>query len=97
MYKVLEDFVDLQDSNRVYRAGEIYPRSGHTVSEARLVELLSASNRRGRPVIAMIEQPKPVEAPKPKEAEKAPAEDKKKPVRKAAKKTTTTRKKKSAD
>ena len=61
MYKALEAFVDLQDANRVYHPGDIYPRAGLKVSAERLAELSSANNRRGRPVIVFIDDYKPKE------------------------------------
>ena len=39
MYKVIKLFADLQDNNHVYEVGDIFPREGLKVSEARLAEL----------------------------------------------------------
>lgn len=61
MYKALEAFVDLQDGNRVYKPGDIFPRQGLSVSNERLAELSSPNNRRGRPVIVFIDDYKPKE------------------------------------
>lgn len=53
-YKAKERFTDLQDNNFSYNVGDIFPRSGYTVSEERIKELASSDNRRGRPVIEAI-------------------------------------------
>ncbi len=70
MYKAIEPFIDLQDGNKAYKPGDVFPRDGLKVSKARVDELASSSNRRGRPVIALVT---PVESPrkaeKPKKAE----------------------------
>lgn len=50
-YKVVESFADLKDGGRVYRPGDEYPRAGLDVSDARLAELASASNKLGKPLI----------------------------------------------
>ena len=64
MYKVLVYFTDLQDNNHPYDEGDIFPRNGLTVSEARLEELSSTKNRRGIKLIEFVEeeqkQPKPL-------------------------------------
>lgn len=36
MYIVKYDFIDLQDNNWAYCAGETYPREGYTPDEARI-------------------------------------------------------------
>lgn len=46
MYRVKVRFRDLQDGNRLYRAGDMYPRPGLTVTEARIQELAGVNNRR---------------------------------------------------
>lgn len=53
-YIATEYFKDSADNGFVYRAGDTFPRAGKTVSEARLAELSSDGNRRGRPVIAAV-------------------------------------------
>lgn len=62
MYKALCFFTDLKDHDYAYRAGDIFPRKGVTVSEERLKELSSSNNRRGVPVIEKVkddtDQPK---------------------------------------
>lgn len=56
MYKVLAYFTDLQDNNHPYDEGDIFPRDGLTVSEARLEELSSTRNRRGIRLIEFVEE-----------------------------------------
>ena len=38
-YRVIKYFTDLQDNNREYHAGDIYPRNGLKVTKARIEEL----------------------------------------------------------
>lgn len=59
-YKVIERFDDLQDSNHAYHKGDLFPRSGVTVSDERIVELSSTNNLRHMPLIEVVlenEQP----------------------------------------
>lgn len=58
MYKVLKYFVDLQDNNFEYKAGDIFPRSGLVVTEERLAELAGSENRQGVPLIQLVEPKK---------------------------------------
>ena len=58
MYRVIEYFTDLQDDDHEYRTGDIFPREGLKVSEARLAELASAENLRGIPLIELVEPEK---------------------------------------
>ena len=90
MYKAIEDFIDLQDNNFRYHAGDTFPRAGKEVSTARLMELMGAANRRGRPVIAA----EPVEAEPVEKKPVEPVEEEKPKKRKA---TTRKRTKKDAD
>lgn len=55
MYKVIEYFTDLQDSNHAYNVGDTFPRDGVTVTDARLEELAGRNNKRGCPLIALVE------------------------------------------
>lgn len=73
MYKVIRYFIDLQDNNHPYNAGDIFPRSGLKVTKERLAELAGSENLQGTPLIAEV-------AEKVAEVKKAPA--------KRAKKTT---------
>lgn len=52
MYKVIEKFTDIQDDNHVYEVGDVYPREGLKVDEARIQKLLTSNNRRHMPMIA---------------------------------------------
>lgn len=55
-YKVIKDFVDMQDNNRVYRVGDEYPVRGKTVSESRIKSLLTGVNALGMICIAEAEK-----------------------------------------
>jgi len=50
-YKVITQFKDLQDKNRVYNVGDKFPATKRKVSEDRLDELSGDSNKLGKPVI----------------------------------------------
>ena len=63
MYVAAVRFADLQDHNRIYEAGEEYPRLGIDVSEARLAELSGSKNAMGYPLIKQVDGDKE-EAPK---------------------------------
>lgn len=52
MYKVIVRFTDLQDGGHVYNVGDVFPRSGVSVSAERLEELSTDRNRRHVAVIA---------------------------------------------
>lgn len=58
MYKVIQYFTDLQDFNHPYKVGDIFPRLGMKVSEARLRELSSKNNKQGKPLIELVEETK---------------------------------------
>lgn len=49
MYIVIKDFADLEDGNKVYRAGDIFPTEGK--SKERIKFLKSAENKLKTPVI----------------------------------------------
>lgn len=53
-YIVLKDFMDLEDSNHIYYAGDKYPRRGKA-KQARVDVLTSTSNKRGEPLIKEAE------------------------------------------
>lgn len=76
MYKAIKFFADLQDNNHVYNVGDIFPRKGLEVSEARLAELSGYKNKQWEPLIALV-----------KEAPKAAATAKKTTAAQAAKKS----------
>ena len=68
MYKVIEDFADLQDHEYIYHAGDEFPRFGVSVSEERVQELSTSRNRIGRALMGEpVEEEKPVELQKPVE------------------------------
>ena len=54
MYKVIKFFIDLQDNNHSYEAGDTFPRSGVTVTDERLAELAGSENKQGVPLIAKV-------------------------------------------
>lgn len=56
MYEVIEYFEDLKNGNKPYEIGDIYPAEGVKVNKARLKELSGKDNRRGRPVIKLVEK-----------------------------------------
>ena len=56
MYKVIKFFTDLQDKDHPYNVGDTFPRSGMTVTEARLAELSGSGNKRGEPLIQFVEE-----------------------------------------
>ena len=56
-YVVLTRFADLQDGNRIYEAGDNYPRPGFDVSDERLTELAGSDNRIGKPLIVDVDAP----------------------------------------
>lgn len=76
-YTVIEYFEDLQDNRYAYHVGDEFPRAGVVVSPKRLEELSTNKNKRKRPLIAVVDEPK-----------EAPVEDSKeeKPKRRGRKK-----------
>jgi len=54
MYRVIKTFRDAE-TRELYRAGDVYPRSG-TADEKRLETLLTAKNRRGVPLIERVDE-----------------------------------------
>ncbi len=63
MYKVIAYFVDLQDNNRPYEVGDIFPHPDTEVTAARLAELSGSDNKRGIPLIAPVAEPEAPETP----------------------------------
>lgn len=55
-YKVIHYFEDLQDFSHPYKVGDVFPRLGMNVSQARLNELSSNKNRQGKPLIKLVEE-----------------------------------------
>lgn len=71
MYRVVEMFTDLQDSNYRYNVGDVYPRTGYKPSTKRIDELSGANNKRGKPLIkAAQESAESVTEGKPKRRKK---------------------------
>jgi len=85
MYKVLKPFDDLMDVRasskegnlyQHYEAGDDYPRKGYNPSQERILELGTAMNRQGAPLIEIQiveveeEKPKKKRTTKKKKAEK---------------------------
>lgn len=67
MYTVVKDFIDLQDNNYFYHAGDNFPRDGVKASKDRIRELITGKNKCG---VALIDGEMPEEKPKPKKAKK---------------------------
>lgn len=57
-YVTIKFFTDLQDNNHVYNVGDPYPRDGVVVSPKRIEELSTNKNRRGVPLIKLVEEAK---------------------------------------
>lgn len=57
MYRVIKYFTDLQDNNREYNVGDIYPYNNRKVSASRIKELSTNKNKRGIPLIEKVEEP----------------------------------------
>lgn len=71
MYKAIKTFTDLQDNNHRYHLGDVFPRDGLVVSDARLKELSSNRNRRHEPMIEEVaEEPKEKPKAEPKKTTK---------------------------
>ena len=68
MYKVIKFFTDLQDSNRAYSVGDVFPHAdaAYPVTDQRLAELSSKNNKQGVPLIEAVEEPKKTTAKKAK-------------------------------
>jgi hypothetical protein len=74
MYRVVKYFLDLQDNNYPYNAGDKFPRSGLKVTKERLAELAGSDNKQGVPLIQLVEKPAAEaaeEAPKKTPAKRA--------------------------
>ena len=56
MYRVIEVFTDLQDSNYRYNVGDEYPRTGYKPSTKRIDELSGANNKRDKPLIKALHE-----------------------------------------
>jgi hypothetical protein len=60
MYKVIRFFTDLQDSNRPYNVGDVFPHKdcSYPVTEKRIAELASRNNLQRTPLIRYVEEVK---------------------------------------
>ena len=67
IYKVIKFFTDLQDDNRAYNVGDIFPHenASYPVSEKRIAELASGENLQGVPLIQLVEEAVKTEPKKP--------------------------------
>lgn len=73
MYKVIKAFYDLQDGKdtkngkifRSYNVGDMFPREGLEVSEARIAELSGKNNAQGEPLIEAVKKATKAETKKP--------------------------------
>lgn len=54
MYMAVTRFADMQDANRIYEAGETYPRPGYDATAQRIAELAGSDNRMGYPLIVEV-------------------------------------------
>lgn len=85
IYRVIKTFTDMQDGNHRYSVGDIFPRTGLSVTKKRLDELLTDKNRRGMPMIVAedekVEAPAEVKEEKPKRTAKPKTTGKRKNVK----------------
>ena len=54
MYRVIKYFTDLQDDHHAYNVGDVFPRDGKKVTDARIAELASKANKQGVPLIEKV-------------------------------------------
>lgn len=59
MYRVVNNFIDLQDRYTAYQKGENYPKTGATPSKTRIDELMTNNNRLKMPLIEEVTERKP--------------------------------------
>ena len=60
-FKAIAVFRDLQDNNYRYAPGDIFPRDGRKITKKRLAELMSPTNKLGKPVIEEVVEEAEVE------------------------------------
>ena len=67
MYKAIRFFTDLQDNDRPYNVGDIFPHNkcGYEVTEKRIAELASRNNLQRTPLIRYVEDTVKETAKKP--------------------------------
>lgn len=68
MYKVIRNFMDVQDNDRIYLAGDIYPAEGAKPTKARIRDLLTGRVATGRPHIVPVDEEPPQEVSSPAES-----------------------------
>lgn len=56
MYKAISYFKDMKDNMHPYNPGDTFPRDGLKVDAKRLEELSTDKNRRGKPVIELVNE-----------------------------------------
>jgi len=87
-YRVIKDFTDLKDDNHVYLVGDEFPHKGVEVSDERIAELASTSNKRGEALIEAVKAPQKAKIPpvtketKPTDKQDGKAETKPKKAKK---------------
>ena len=59
MYKVIHQFLDLQDEKFHYKVGDTYPRKGKKAVADRVAELAGSENKIGRPLIEEVKKASP--------------------------------------
>ncbi|WP_436966127.1 hypothetical protein [Staphylococcus shinii] len=56
-YEVLHKFIDLEDKNKIYNAGDIFPKPANKkVSHNRILDLTTSDNKRGKVLIKEKEE-----------------------------------------
>lgn len=75
MYKVIRYFTDIQDNDRPYNVGDVFPHAecGYPVTEKRLAELASRNNLQKTPLIRYEEVKEEPKKPAAKRAKKTAA------------------------
>ena len=58
MYKVIYQFLDLQDDNHHYKVGDAFPRNGKKATAKRIAELSGSENKIHRPLIEKVVEKK---------------------------------------
>lgn len=55
MYIVIKEFVDLENNEHRYKAGDVFPFDNKKVSQERIINLATSLNNLGAPLITFIE------------------------------------------
>lgn len=58
MFRVVHEFLDLQDDKYYYHKGDKFPRDGMNVTDERITELSTSANKIGVPLIKEIKRRK---------------------------------------